>query len=276
MSEPLRIDIPAVLKRKAPNAKIPHFVINYLERIVHVKQMNRFLAAHPDIKDYDFIRAILKEEFNCTVSIQGTENIPQTDQPLIFVSNHPLGALDGVIEALMIGEQRNYNLKVIVNDLLMYMTPLAGLFAPVNKVGKQSREYALQQQQMWENGTDILTFPAGACSRLQRIDGKWKIYDLQWQKNCIQKSVQYQRDIVPVYFEGQNSRFFYTLAYLRKLFKIKLNIEMLYLADEMYRASSKHFVVHVGKPIQWQTFDKSRTPLQWAEYLKNITYQIPL
>jgi len=182
-----------------------------------------------------------------------------------------------MIIAKMIHDQRQAqpegrSLKVIVNELLMYMEPIADLWAPVNKVGRLSKEQALEQQRMWESETDVLTFPAGACSRLQRIDGKWQIRDLEWHKNFIQRAREYQRDIVPIYFEGRNSRFFYVLAYLRKILHIKLNIEMLYLVDEMYGAHGKHFRVHVLQPIPYTTFDKSKSPKEWAEYVKDIVY----
>ena len=152
------------------------------------------------------------------------------------------------------------------------MEPIADLWAPVNKVGRLSKEQAAEQQRMWESGVDVLTFPAGACSRLQRIDGHWQIRDLEWQKNFIQRAKEYKRDIVPIRFEGKNSRFFYALAYLRKLLRLKINIEMLYLVDEMYGAHGKHFKVHVLPPVPYSTFDSSRTPKQWAEYVKNIVY----
>ena len=64
----------------------------------------------------------------------------------------------------------------------MFMEPIASLWAPVSKISLISKEQAAEQQRMWESGTDVLTFPAGACSRLQRIDGKWQIKDLEWQK----------------------------------------------------------------------------------------------
>lgn len=269
----LQFDIRAILKSKAPKAHVPEFLIRYLERIVHVEQMNAFLRVHTTERDYDFIRLVLDEELGCTASITGTENIPTDDRPVIFVSNHPLGGLDGMIIAQMIHETRPRQLKVIVNELLMYMEPINGLWAPVNKVGSLTKEQAAEQQRMWESETDVLTFPAGACSRLQRIDGHWQIRDLEWKKNFIQRAREYQRDIVPIYFEGQNSRFFYALAYLRKLLGIKLNIEMLYLVDEMYGAHGKHFRVHVLPPIPYTTFDNSLTPNQWAEYVKSIVYE---
>ena len=271
---PLQFDIRAILKSKAPKAKVPNFIIRYLERIVHIKQMNAFLRKYPDLKGYAFIDRVIHEELGCTASIDGTENIPANGKPVIFVSNHPLGGLDGMIIAQMIHESRSEKreLKVIVNELLMYMEPINELWAPVNKVGHLTKEQAAEQQRMWESETDVLTFPAGACSRLQHIDGKWQIQDLEWQKNFVQRAREYQRDVVPIYFEGKNSCFFYALAYIRKLLHIKINIEMLYLVDEMYGAHGKHFKVHVLPPIPYSTFDNTKTPKQWAQYVKSIVY----
>lgn len=271
---PLQFDIRAIIREKAPKAHVPGFLIRYLERIVHVKQMNAFLRKYPDLEGYDFIRRALDEELCCTASIEGIENIPTDNKPVIFASNHPLGGLDGMIIAQMIHESRKEKreLKVIVNELLMFMKPIASLWAPVSKTGSLSKEQVLQQQAMWESGTDVMTFPAGACSRLQRINHAWSIQDLEWQKNFIQRAREYHRDIVPIYFEGQNSRFFYALAYIRKLLHIPVNIEMLYLVDEMYGARGKHFRVHVLPPIPYTTFDNSRTPKQWAQYVKSIVY----
>ena len=270
---PLQFDIRAVIQRKAPNTHVPNFIIRYLERITHIRQMNAFLRKHTTERDYDFIRVVLDEELGCSASIEGIENIPTDGRPVIFVSNHPLGGLDGMIIAQMIHTVRPKPIKVIVNDLLMHMEPLAGLWAPVNKVGRLSREQVEEQQQMWRSETDVLTFPAGACSRLQRINGKWQVCDLEWQKNFIQRAREYQRDIVPIYFEGRNSRFFYMLALLRKWLGIKLNIEMLYLVDEMYGAHGKHFKVHVLPPVPYTTFDNTRTPKQWAQYMKELVYE---
>ena len=269
----LQFDIRAILRSKAPKAHVPGFIIRYLERIVHIKQMNAFLRKYPDLKGYDFIDRVIHEELGCSASIEGTENIPTSDKPVIFVSNHPLGGLDGMIIAQMIHAHRPRPLKVIVNELLMYMEPINSLWAPVNKVGKLTREQALEQQRMWESETDVLSFPAGACSRLQRIDGHWLIRDLEWQKNFIQRAREYQRDIVPIYFEGRNSKFFYTLAYIRKKLGIKLNIEMLYLVDEMYGAHGKHFKVHVLPPIPYTTFDPTKSPKEWAQYVKERIYK---
>ena len=144
------------------------------------------------------------------------------------------------------------------------------LFVPVNKTGTQSKDHAEMMQQLYESDNHLVTYPAGMCSR--KIKGR--IVDLEWKKNFISKAIQYQRDVVPIYFEGRNSNFFYNLANIRKFFRIKLNIEMMYLADEMFKQKGNQFTILIGKPIAWQTFDKSKSQAQWAEWVKEIVYSM--
>ena len=267
---PIRLDVEAVVKKKI-GPRTPKFVVNYLKRIVHEDTFNTFFREHPELKNYDFIREVVYGLLKATVDVEGDENLPQESNPLLFVSNHPLGGLDGMILALHLGERRNYNVKVIVNELLMYLTPLQGIFVPVH-VGKgaQNRDYAQKMDELYSSEHDILTFPSGKCSR--KIHGK--IQDPEWKKSFIQKAVQHQRDVVPVYFDGQNSNFFYNLSLWRTRLGIKTNIEMLYLADEMFRATGKHFRVKIGKPVPYTTFDKSRTPSEWAAWMREQVYSL--
>jgi putative hemolysin len=113
-------------------------------------------------------------------------------------------------------------------------------------------------------------FPAGLCSRKT----KGVVKDLEWKKTFIVKSVNTQRDIIPVHFEGENSKFFYRLANINKMLGIKFNIAMLYLADEMFKNTNKRFKVTFGKPIPWQTFDKSKSPSEWAQHVKELVYTL--
>ncbi len=271
-NEPIRLDVEAVVRKKL-GRHTPGFVVNYLKRIVHEDIFNKFFREHPDLKNYDFIREVIGPNLlNTTVTVDGDENIFGHDKPVCFVSNHPLGGLDGMILALYLGERRNCNLRVIVNELLMYLTPLQGIFVPVHVVGKgsQNREYAQKLDELYASGFDILTFPSGKCSRV--ICGR--IQDPEWKKSVVQKAVQHKRDIVPVFFDGQNSSFFYNLSLWRTRLGIKTNIEMLYLADEMFKATGKHFVVKIGKPVSYTTFDKSKTPAEWASWLRTQVYNL--
>ncbi|KAA6325352.1 hypothetical protein EZS27_025422, partial [termite gut metagenome] len=133
-----------------------------------------------------------------------------------------------------------------------------------------AKDFPVMIEKGFQSDDQLIMFPAGICSRRQ----KGIIKDMEWKKAFIVKSVQTHRDVVPVYFNGRNSNFFYNLANITKVLGIKFNVAMLYLVDEMFKNRHKTFTVTIGKPISWQTFDKSKTPAQWAEYVKDIVYTL--
>ncbi len=98
--------------------------------------------------------------------------------------------------------------------------------------------------------------------------------DLEWKKTIVTKAKKYQREIVPIYFDARNSNFFYNLANIRKFFRIKANIEMLYLANEMFKQYNKTFTIYIGKPIPAETFTREKTDIQWAEWIKEKVYSM--
>jgi putative hemolysin len=265
----LKIDVEKVLYSKNPalGKAIPQFIIRYLKRIVHQDELNEFLKSAGHFKDAEFIKAGL-EYFNISYSVTGAENIPVSGR-YIFVSNHPLGGLDGLV---FINELAKYfnDLKFPVNDILMNITNLSGIFLPVNKHGAQAKDAARMIEEAYASGDQILYYPAGLCSRKK----KGVISDLKWHKSFISKSVQYERDIVPAYFSGRNSNFFYNLSNIRNFLGIKANIEMLFLVDELFKQKSKKIDLVFGKTIPWQTFDSSKSAPEWAEWVKGKSYEL--
>jgi putative hemolysin len=152
----------------------------------------------------------------------------------------------------------------------MYVENYSDIFLPVNKVGSFGRESARLLEEAYASDCQLLNFPAGICSR--KINGV--ITDFEWQKSFIIKAVNHQRDVVPCFFSGRNSSFFYNLSNIRTRLGVKLNIEMLYLADEMFRQKGKDIDIYFGEVIPWQTFDKSKTPQQWADFVKEKSYAL--
>ena len=264
------IDIDKVLREKAPKyyKYIPKFVVSYLKRIVHQEELNVFLRESKDKVGVDFLKACL-EFLDANIVVKGEENLP-TEGLYTFVSNHPLGGQDGVALGYILGSFYNGKVKYMVNDLLMNLQGLAPLCIPINKTGKQAKDFPRMVEAGFASDDQLIMFPAGLCSRRQN----GVIRDLDWKKTFVVKSVQAHRDVVPIHFEGRNSNFFYNLANICKFLGIKVNIAMLYLADEMLKNRHKTFTVTIGKPISWQTFDKSKTPTEWAAYVKDIVYKL--
>ena len=265
------IDIDKVLREKAPKqAKyVPRFVVSYLKRIVHQEELNVFLREAKDKVGVDFLKASL-DFLDAKLVVKGKENLPEDGRLCTFVSNHPLGGQDGLALGYVLGTHYDGKVKYMVNDLLMNLHGLAPLCIPINKTGKQAKDFPRMVEAGFASDNQMIMFPAGLCSRRQG----GVIRDVEWKKTFIVKSVQTHRDVVPIHFDGQNSSFFYNLANLCKALGIKFNIAMLYLADEMLKNRHKTFTITIGKPIPWQTFDKSKTPLQWAQYVKDIVYKL--
>ena len=269
----MRIDIRQILhsKMKDKAGRIPGFVVNYLIRITHQDEINYILETYKDLQGVEFMEALVEEYFNVYLNVKNEENMPTDDgKKYIFASNHPLGGFDGICLSYLLGKQYNGKIKCPVNDLLLNLPNLQSIFIPVNKHGAQSKSTAIKTEEAYMSDNQIITFPAGLCSRKQ----KGVIRDPEWKKSFIQKAVECKRDIVPIHFEGQNSAFFYRLANIRKFFNIKMNLEMLYLSDELFKQKNKTFNIQIGKPIPWQTFDTSKKAIDWAAWVKEEVYKL--
>lgn len=264
------IDIDEILKGKmGPKAKfVPGFMVNWLKRIVHQDQVNAFLWESRDKTGVDWLEECVRY-LDMTLKIVGKENLPSPDDKRLytFVSNHPLGGEDGVALGAVIGRHYDGRFRYLVNDLLMNLPGLAPLCIPINKTGKQGRDFPAMVEAGFKSDHHMLLFPAGLCSRKHH----GVIEDIRWTKTFVSKSVEYQRDVVPIHFSGQNSNFFYRLANFSDRF-LPFNLAMLFLVDEMYKNVHKTFEIRIGKPIPWQTFDKSKTPMEWAQFVKRQVY----
>lgn len=272
-SKVFTIDIDEIVRGKA-GAKarfVPRFVLSWLKRIIHQNEVNEFILGEGDKQGMPWLDDCM-EYLGTTLNVKGLENLPDDSDGRLFtfVSNHPLGGPDGVALGHLLGHRYGGRIKYLVNDLLMNLHGLAPFFVPINKTGKQSRDFPRLVEAVFNSPNHIIMFPAGLCSR--RIGGQ--IHDLPWQKTFITKSVETQRDIVPIRFNGRNSDFFYRIANVGKRLGLKFNIAMLYLVDELYKNRGKTFDVTIGKPIPYSTFDKSRKPQEWAAYVEDIVYKL--
>ena len=158
--EPKKLDIDAVLKSKAKNHynKIPKVDINYLKRKVHQDELNYILETYRDEHGTDFMKACV-EYFNLTLQVKGEENIPEKGK-FVFVSNHPLGGLDGICLAATLGEKYNKKIKYLVNDILLNIENLESIFVPINKHGSQAKDSVKGMNDAYESDNQIITFPA--------------------------------------------------------------------------------------------------------------------
>lgn len=268
------IDIDKILRSKMGNKAnfVPSLLVAWLKRIIHQDEVNRFLWESRRLTGTEWLEECVRY-LDMTLEMVGAENLPDKNDGRLytFVSNHPLGGEDGVALGSIIGRHYDSRFRYLVNDLLMNLPGLAPLCIPINKTGSQGRSFPAMVEAGFTSDNHMLMFPAGICSRRGK-DGV--IRDIPWKKTFITKSVEYKRDVVPIHFGGRNSDFFYRLANFSDRHIRKINVAMLFLVDEMYKNTHKTFRIAIGKPIPWQTFDKSKTPAQWAQYVQDIVYKL--
>ncbi len=265
----LQVDLDKVIADKNPRLArlLPHFLKSYLKRIIHQDEINHVLRSFSHQTPVEFIRSTLSY-MEISYRAVGLEQLPMQGRYL-FVSNHPFGGMDGMMLCDEL-DKRFGSGRIIVNDILMNLEPLAPLFIPINKHGRQNSEYLRFFRDALASDDQIATFPAGLCSR--RIEGK--ICDTKWKHSFVKNAIESQRDIVPVFFEGRLSNFFYNLSSFRKKIGIKANIEMIYLPDEMFSQKGRHFDIHFGKPIPWQELAASTSVSRTAQQIREMVYAL--
>jgi 1-acyl-sn-glycerol-3-phosphate acyltransferase len=268
----IKIDVAGVLREKLGRRArfIPRFLVRKLEKTICQEQLNELMAHNYPKTGVDFCRGVISD-LDVTVNVIGAENLPRGRRVLI-VSNHPLGGLDGMALIRFFGEHYGEDVRFVVNDILMAVKPLNNVFLPINKHGGQSRQSLIEIDRVMESDAPVLIFPAGLVSRLG-ADGS--VRDLEWQKMFVQKALKYNREIVPVYFDGENSRFFYKFAKFRKRSGLKFNIEMIYLPREVFNSAHRTFSIVCGEPISVDKICPTGvTPLQAAARIKDIVYKL--
>ncbi len=267
--QPQILDIEQVIKSKAgKKAKyIPRFVINRFKKFMHLDYINDYLKE--GYVGVEFCENCLKY-LGVKIEVRGLENLPKDGKRYTFVSNHPLGAIDGVTLGAVIGREYDGNIKYLLNDLLMNLKGMAPLGIPVNKLGGQARNLSRLVNEVYASEKQMLVFPAGLCSR--KIDGR--IQDLPWGKSFIKKSRETGRDIVPIHFDGENSKAFYRVATWCKRLGIKFNFAMMMLPSEMYKSAGRKYTITIGKPVEIASLDNSKSDHELAQVIRGKVYEL--
>jgi putative hemolysin len=262
------VNVEELLKTKAPKVYkfLPGFLIRYVSKLIHEDDINYVINHNHDQHGVDFAKGALKT-MGVKVVVDGEENIPAKGG-YIFACNHPLGGLDGLAVISAISNVRT-DIKYFVNELLLALKNMQTILVPVNINGRNSRKMLEYVEEIYKSDMAIPIFPAGLVSRRQADKS---IQDLAWKKSFIAKAKQYKKDVIPVWVEGKNSNFFYNFAHWRKKLGIKINIEMLFLPDEMFKQKDKTITVHFGKPVSYKVFNDSVGDAAWAIRFQHELY----
>ncbi len=269
-SGPLQIDLQKIVTERVPG-RVPRCLVSLMEKLIRQRELNGILARTYPARGVEFASAALRD-LDISVETRGLENIPEQGR-FIFASNHPLGGLDGITLISVLGSRYGDDgIRFPVNDLLMNVEPLRGIFIPINKFGAQGRQAARGLQEAFASEAQLLYFPAGLVSRLGRGG---RIADLQWHKAFVAKAIEHDRDIIPVYFSGRNSMLFYRLAKWRRRLGIRFNFEQILLPSELVKSRGSRYTITFGTPVRCSDMRASgKSPLLLAEQIKQSAYAL--
>ncbi|MFL5765793.1 MAG: 1-acyl-sn-glycerol-3-phosphate acyltransferase [Bacteroidia bacterium] len=262
------IDVDKVLREKAPGMRkwLPRFVVGWLKRKLHEDDINRIMYELKDVYGVEFNNRGL-EMLGAKIESTNAHFIPK-EGGIILAANHPLGGLDGMAFVKTIAEVRP-DIHFVVNDVLKNLKNYGDVFIGINKIRTTSPTSLRTIESVLMTDEAIGFFPAGLVSRKQ----KGVIMDLDWKKSFVTQAIDHKRMIVPVFIEGQNSRFFYNFARFRKFIGVKANIEMLFLPDEMFSQKNKTIRVHFSKAFDPRlVLDNSKSHKEWGDKIKEFIY----
>jgi len=244
---------------------LPDFTIKIIAKIIRQEELNKIFHKYSAFEGVDLLPKLI-EEFNIKIEIEGKENLPDNGK-CVFVANHPFGLLDGLILTYIVGEKYG-NLKAIGNEAFMFIPNLRPIIANVSVFAKNRRKHIIELEKVYASDIPITHFPYGLVSRID----KFKIQDKYWKKSFVTKAISNQRDVVPIRFYGRNSKLFYAIYLFRHIFRIKTNIELIFLPRELFRKRGKTIKVKIYKPIHYQEFNNSLSHWEWAQKVRSSVY----
>ena len=269
MLENKLVDISGSIKNKF--LKTLYSLIKFpLESFLAIDKLNvcyDILRQLPDTESF-FDRAIKAIGITYEIDENELAKIPK-EGPLVVVSNHPLGGLDGIILGSMLNRVRP-DCKVLVNGLLSKMVEIKPYVIEVNPFGGKK---AMAQNvsamkdviKHLKNDACLATFPSGTVSYLHLRD--MCISDPDWNKNVVSIARKTGANILPVYFEGRNSWLFYALGLIHPLLRTVM------LPREMIRlAKKKPVVMRVGSVISPRKAKEFETDDELTSWLRISSY----
>lgn len=253
-------------------------VTNFVYWLLELKRVNYIQNKHADKLGPDFSDATLEE---CGITVdyipEQLSRIP-AEGGFITVSNHHFGSVDGLILSSLVGHRRS-DFKILTTFLLAKIPSLKPCFLPVDNLSSsnQGRSVAGIRMALEQiaRGEGLGFFPAGEVATYQKkgrrsaVSKKKVIEDIPWADNIIKVIKKSKQPVVPIYFQGTNSKMFHFLG------KIHPRLRTVRLVHELFNKDGLTVKVRIGAPItpeEVATFGNDIQAL--GKYLRNRTYAL--
>ncbi len=251
------------------------WVSGLLYKVLELQEVNEMNALYYDLKGPDFAAAVIKgvgASYNYPAD--QLANIPE-EGGFITVSNHPIGSIDGMILVDIVARKRP-DYKILTTFLLALIPSLRSSFIPVNNLSTGDTRTVSGIRAALSHiaeGHPLGLFPAGEVSTYQKKEnrrnpeGKAVVEDKPWAENMMKLIRRSGFPVVPIYFQGGNSKSFHILG------KIHRRLRTVRLPHEMLNKKGSHIEVQIGKPIPAAQL-AGYSDKELAKYLRDCCYQL--
>lgn len=255
-------------------AKLKRFagagVAKILMTLLRINKLNKLYDQLSDKKGVEFIDELINElELDYEVREEEIARIPK-EGPFIIVANHPYGGIDGMLMVKIFSAIRP-DIKIMANFLMQRIEPVSEFILPVNPFeahkDKASSLTGIKMAiQHVREGKVLGLFPAGEVSSYNHDNfGKT---DRQWQTPALKMIKNANVPIVPVYFEGSNSRIFHILGLIHP------SLRTVKLASEIFNKRNKKIRIRIGMPISLKEQAEFTDLARYGRYLRAKTYAL--
>jgi putative hemolysin len=245
-------------------------VAKLLMLLLKLNKINKFYSRNYDKAAIEFIDAVIEElDLKFEVSDEEINRIPLKG-PFITISNHPYGGIDGILLLKIITMARP-DFKVMANFLLQKVEPLKDFFMGVNPFethkGVKSSVGGLKDAlNKIREGTPLGIFPAGEVSTYNE---DWTDFaDRQWQNSVLKFIKKAEVPIVPVYFQGTNSKIFHILGLIHPL------LRTVKLPSELFNKKNRIIRIRIGNPISVAEQNEFSDIARYGRFLRAKTYAL--
>ncbi len=248
------INVEKLVQDSFPEGRIKQYfsrpLVHWLRWLFHEKEFQAFEQTYPDARGINFVcHTLAYFNFRYDVDQTSLENIPSQGR-VVLVANHPIGSLDGLALLQLIHAIRP-DVKIVANQVLSRLGPLAPLLLPVDNMGGNTArmQFKAIQKHLQSEGA-VIVFPSGVVSRWGSkgiADGKWRSGFLRFSQSC-------RAPVLPVHIQGRCSSFFYALSVVAR------KVSTLWLVPEMFKQRNKTIRFTIGQIIPCKAYEELDVP----------------
>lgn len=253
--------------------RFKRMIIRLIERVTgqpYLKWLYDEHRAHPVPGESFWDAAIRKLELKIVFNADELARWPKTG-PLVVVSNHPYGVLDGVVICHLVSRVRQ-DFRVLTNSVLYraeeireYLLPID--FSETDEALKTNIKSRAEAKAHLTKGGCLVIFPAGGVSTTPTVWHKRAI-DTDWKTFTARLITQARAPVAPVFFAGQNSRLFQLASHVSMTLRLSL------LFKEVHDRIGSEVHVRIGAPLPYDQLPPMDDRHAFMGALRSMTYAL--